>query len=42
VRAGSGNVVEAWRVPGAGHVGAFTTQPEEYMNKVIGFFKQEL
>jgi dipeptidyl aminopeptidase/acylaminoacyl peptidase len=41
-QAGGGNVVAAWRVPGAAHIGGFTSRPEEYMSKVIGFFEQEL
>ncbi len=35
----SGNSAnQVWIVPGAGHVRAYVTQPEEYMNRIIDFF----
>ena len=31
-----------WTVPGAGHTGAFKTQPETYIEKVATFFEKHL
>ena len=31
-----------WIVPGAKHVRSFKTQPEQYINKIAGFFEQAL
>jgi pimeloyl-ACP methyl ester carboxylesterase len=33
---------ELWEVPGAKHGGAYTTQPQQYLEKVTGFFDRSL
>ena len=33
---------ELWEVPGAKHGGAYTTQPQQYLEKVTGFFETHL
>jgi uncharacterized protein len=40
--AGGANVTDFWIVPGAVHDAAYRTQPDTYMQKVVGFFNAEL
>ncbi len=41
-QAGGGSVKQAWTVPGAGHVGAFATNPNDYIQRVVAFFNDAL
>ncbi|MEI6042915.1 MAG: alpha/beta fold hydrolase [Chloroflexota bacterium] len=41
-QAGGATQVELWVLPGVGHVGAYGSQPDEYMRRVTTFFNQEL
>jgi pimeloyl-ACP methyl ester carboxylesterase len=40
--AAAGQPKELWEVPGAGHTGGLSAQPEEYERRVIAFFGREL
>lgn len=41
-KAGGSNIVETWAVQGASHIQSFDLHPQEYINRVTTFFKQEL
>jgi fermentation-respiration switch protein FrsA (DUF1100 family) len=41
LKAAAGGKAEMWVVPGADHVQAYALHPDEYVNRLITFFKQE-
>lgn len=40
--AGGANIMETWELPGLGHAQAYSSQPAEYIRRVVAFFNQEL
>lgn len=39
---GGANVTQSWLVAGAGHISSFSKAPDEYLRRVVAFFKEEL
>jgi dipeptidyl aminopeptidase/acylaminoacyl peptidase len=40
--AGGAAVADAWLVPDAGHTGAYATDPDTYISRVLAFFEREM
>jgi fermentation-respiration switch protein FrsA (DUF1100 family) len=40
--AGGAAVADAWLVPEAGHTGAYATDPDTYISRVLAFFEREI